>query len=386
MKDLPSEEELFAGVMKDGSRPPLHSRELYEKHVVDGFGRPLPPELRDKTETEITAADLEFEADLILLDDLDYCRDMGHFLANTGRAALEDEDTDETAGPAGDRSTSLTTGGPESAPQADDSNAQASTQPETPKGSDPLPDNENASNPFRFPYLDGPRALPGGKAVVPESPVKPTALSEHERAKKKRKYAEVMKRREREFKNSKRRASKATIKSLTKTQASSLIHHGCRLIKSVTEQRAEVFKRLIKHAMQQELKEAFYWDRAHAVVAATLLHLDDTFEDVGFGSWMPFRFPDQWMMFCGTMRRVLAANGLLHADQPDQYRKLLEETEYPDPKIKNIDERIKWWKTPQNWSTLWRFRGADNLEVLKQRLNDEVWDPTTQFGGTRAPP
>jgi hypothetical protein len=226
----------------------------------------------------------------------------------------------------------------------------------------------------------------GGQAVKPESPIKPKPLTERERAKKQRNHAEVMKRRLRAQKNSTRRASNATIKNRTTAQATSLIHLGCRMVSSVTEKRTEVFKRLIKHAMQQDLKEAFYWDRAHAVVATTLLHLDDEFEDVGFGSWMPFRYPDQWLMFCGVMNRVLAANGLVYSNDPEQYRKLLDETDPVIPKIRDIGERIDWWSTPQNWSTLWLNRGAPNLEVLKQRLTDEVWDPTTEFGGERDPP
>ena len=51
-----------------------------------------------------------------------------------------------------------------------------------------------------------------------------------------------------------------------------------------------------------------------------------SFDKLGFGAWMPFRFPDQWLMFCSVMQRVLAANGLIHSSHPEIYRRLLEET------------------------------------------------------------
>ncbi|MBZ0138107.1 MAG: hypothetical protein K8I27_17255, partial [Planctomycetes bacterium] len=69
----------------------------------------------------------------------------------------------------------------------------------------------------------------------------------------------------------------------------------------------------------------------------------------------------------------------------DTYRRLLDET--PPVEIKGeVKDRIKWWDTPENWSICWRNRGALNMKILKERLTDEVWDPTTRFGGTRAPP
>ena len=44
------------------------------------------------------------------------------------------------------------------------------------------------------------------------------------------------------------------------------------------------------------------------MVASTLLHLDDEFDEVGFGSWMPFRYPDQWLMFVGVMTGLFFMN------------------------------------------------------------------------------
>lgn len=75
-----------------------------------------------------------------------------------------------------------------------------------------------------------------------------------------------------------------------------------------------------------EMRRDFMLDRAVSIVTDTMMHMDKTFADVGFGNWMPFRFPDQWIMFGGVMQRVLAAHGLMHADTPEAYKRLLEET------------------------------------------------------------
>jgi hypothetical protein len=105
-----------------------------------------------------------------------------------------------------------------------------------------------------------------------------------------------------------------------------------------------------------------------------LLHLDEQFRDVGFGSWMPFRFPDQWLAFCGIMRRVLAANGLIHSRHADVYRKLLDET--PAVEIEGeIEDRIKMTRTPINPARCWENRGAENMTELDKRLWHEVDNP-----------
>jgi hypothetical protein len=146
---------------------------------------------------------------------------------------------------------------------------------------------------------------------------------------------------------------------------------GKNLIK-LAARRTIVANLLIKLVSEQDKRTAFMWDRAHGVVAGTLLHLDKHFEDAGFGAWMPFRFPDQWLMFCGVLRRVLAANGLIHSQHADVYRRLLDETppvDYDGP----IEQRIK-STVPKNWGRCWRNRGANNMAVLKQRLHEEYWN------------
>jgi hypothetical protein len=115
-------------------------------------------------------------------------------------------------------------------------------------------------------------------------------------------------------------------------------------------------------------------DRAIAVIYATLLHLDKSFSEIGFGSWMPFRFPDQWLSFCGVMTRVLAANGLLHSKHADVYRRLLDET--PMVEIEGeLKERVQASKTPINMGLCYENRGAANMAELRARLEAEVWNP-----------
>lgn len=392
MHELPSQEELLEGRMKDGSRPPLHSRHLYERHTEDAFGRKLPEEINEKSVAEMTVDELEYQADLQLFDDLDYVRRMGRFLADQGHALLESGEAVDDEKP--NTGTEATAPAEEAGPPADvdpstseDPPAEAADPPaeETPPAAPAArPRPLRGIRPIQLTY----NSVRGGKAVMVDSPVK-AAETEHEQGRRMRREADLAARIDLEDdkpgKNSRPGGSGKGGK-VTRSQAAGMIQQGCALILKAAPLRREVLTRLIRATKQLSLKEAFYWDRAHAVVAATLLSLDKEFREVGFGSWMPFRYPDQWLMFCGLLRKVLAANGLIHAKDPEQYRRLLEETEPVEPEIKDTQERIKWWKTPENWSTLWLNRGARDMPELYRRLMDEVWDPTTQFGGTRAPP
>ncbi|MCC6574012.1 MAG: hypothetical protein IT462_09485, partial [Planctomycetes bacterium] len=90
------------------------------------------------------------------------------------------------------------------------------------------------------------------------------------------------------------------------------------------------------------------------------------------------RFPDQWLMFCGVMTRVLAANGLIHAKHADVYRRLMEETpgvERPGAESRGsnpgqspkagtvpIDER-----PPKSWSRIKSMRETETLEALLRK-------------------
>lgn len=131
--------------------------------------------------------------------------------------------------------------------------------------------------------------------------------------------------------------------------------------------RAEVAHRVIEAAMALDTRKSFLQNRAVAVVYATLLHLEDGFREVGFGSWMPFRYPDQWLRFCGVMQRVLAANGLIHSRNAETYRKLLDETP-PVEQKDDIDERIQKARTPANMAMCARNQGAETMAELEELL------------------
>jgi len=137
---------------------------------------------------------------------------------------------------------------------------------------------------------------------------------------------------------------------------------GAKLMLKLAPLRAKVAHDLVERAKAVDLKEDFYDDRAAGVVKNLLCHLDDeAFHELGFAGWMPFRFPDQWLMFCGVLRRVLAANGLIHSEHAEIYRKLLDET----PPVENEA------RPPNNWSKCWMNRGAESMDALRERIAEE---------------
>ena len=141
---------------------------------------------------------------------------------------------------------------------------------------------------------------------------------------------------------------------------------AAKLLPEISALRAAFIRGMLERAAIRDKRAEFIEDRAVAVVKQTLLALDDQFSDVGFGSWMPFRYPDQWLMFCGVMLRVLAANGLVHSKHADVYRRLLEETppvEKPGPRTPDVGQVV----TPQSWSRSERAREVQNLAALFAR-------------------
>ncbi len=135
---------------------------------------------------------------------------------------------------------------------------------------------------------------------------------------------------------------------------------GSKLVFKIAPARAKLAHELVKRAKAADLKEEFYENRAVAVVKHTLCQLDDAFQDLGFGGWMPFRTIDQWLMFCGFMQRILAANGLIHSEHADVYRRLLDETPTPLPPGQQ--------RTPQNWGQCFRNRTFHNMDYLKRNI------------------
>jgi hypothetical protein len=164
---------------------------------------------------------------------------------------------------------------------------------------------------------------------------------------------------------------KAPIEGVKPDQALRMAQSAARSLPRVIEQRRKLIHATADASVEIDQRRAFMEDRAHAVVAGTLLALDQQFEKVGFGAWMPFRFPDQWLMFCGVMRRVLAANGLIHAREPDVYRKLLEETPCVVAEEDELPHSPR--RMPQNWSSCWINRGARSMRELYSRMDEEVW-------------
>ncbi len=143
-----------------------------------------------------------------------------------------------------------------------------------------------------------------------------------------------------------------------------------KLLMTVTAARTNFVRELVERASARDKKTEFLEDRAVGVVKQTLLALDKVYSKVGFGSWMPFRFPDQWLMFCGVMSRVLAANGLMYATSPKAYRKLLEETPPVEGERWGGDAAAAGdFKTPKSWGLCERHREVPSLSELFKRVD-----------------
>ncbi|MBK9975734.1 MAG: hypothetical protein IPP14_13265 [Planctomycetes bacterium] len=147
----------------------------------------------------------------------------------------------------------------------------------------------------------------------------------------------------------------------------SILTLAARSAKELPKASAELLQAQLKHnrvAADAQMRRDFMLDRAVAIVTDTMMHMDDTFKEVGFGNWMPFRFPDQWLMFGGLMQRVLAAHGLMHADTPEAYKRLLEET----PPITEIAEGAL--IPPQSIGQGFRARELPTFKALIARIMD----------------
>ncbi len=110
-----------------------------------------------------------------------------------------------------------------------------------------------------------------------------------------------------------------------------------------------------------KLKQEFYLDKAVAVITDTLSCMDEKFGKLGFGNWMPFRFLDQWLMFCGVLNRVLAAHGLVPSGHAALYRKLLEETPSISPAAADAGP-------PKSWGLGYRVREHRHFQTMIDRI------------------
>jgi hypothetical protein len=399
---LPSEEELLAGRMKDGSSPPLHSG-----HLHDHWDKPLPGIDENKSARDLDAEELHYKIDQTLLEDLDNARgfclkvlgwahDVVDQLQST-RSSEESEEREEKQEDADDNPAGKRRGSRAEATDNQPANNSAESDPQK------TPATNHQSPATRLPGLRGPRPLGPTKAQGgPGTVVPPVQQDQPEEAyERAMREAQQMKeivdavtdagehaRGKEKGSGSRRvpdpfsggRREKATkpnqLTQIKPEQVLALGERCARILITVSEKRAEVAHRLVEKSKAVDIKTSFMWNRAHGVVAATLLHMDETFDSLGFGAYMPFRFPDQWLMFCGVMQRVLAANGLIHSKNADVYRRLLEETppvEWPEG-METVQERVQKLKTPENWSRCWINRGAETMDELKERLENEVWN------------
>lgn len=357
MTELPSEPELFAGRMKDGSRPRLRSHELYYH-----WDKPIPGGVEDRSPMEVDLERLHYRINLNHLRQLDKALAFGEAMVDAGLHALKN------------------------APPEAITSAQTKA-----RGAPVRRSLGEVGNPGRVTVDSQPQAdppgigIPGsgsaGRPVDACSDVRVPPVPFDEHAKEVGKILDAADKLELEAElacdagdSTATHAGKLPASQIPLEKLLPLAEKGARLIVMASAKRAELAHILADQAFGLDTRKLFLQDRAVAVVYATLLHLDEQFRDVGFGSWMPFRFPDQWLAFCGIMRRVLAANGLIHSKHADTYRKLLDET--PPVEIEGeIEDRIKLTRTPINPARCWENRGAETMADLAERLWHEVDHP-----------
>jgi len=121
----------------------------------------------------------------------------------------------------------------------------------------------------------------------------------------------------------------ARLQALKNAELIALIRGGrqaCERLKGLTLERRRVAYLCIEAAAEVDLKTRFIEDRATAITRGTLLALDKAFVDLGFGGWMPFRYPDQFLMMTSLMEKLFAANGLLTPKGANHWRRFMEET------------------------------------------------------------
>ena len=138
---------------------------------------------------------------------------------------------------------------------------------------------------------------------------------------------------------------------------------GASMLTKFTAERMKVVRELMVATRKSNRKLEFFGDRAHAIVRGAMLELDHAFLDVGFGGWMPFRFPDQYLIFTSVMRKILAANGLICPKGPNHWMKFIKETpevprekEFPQAPIEMLP----------SWCVSKKDKEIKTFEELKQ--------------------
>ncbi|MCB9894853.1 MAG: hypothetical protein H6839_10410 [Planctomycetes bacterium] len=321
-QELPSEDELFNGRATDGSRPAMPSGRLYEK-----WGKPIPGGDENKTHDEVERDRLHYQIDRQHLARLDKCCRFAEAMVDVGLDAIANAPPEAVA------------------------EAVAETQ----------------SANGRPPYSGDKRPRTVGAAVLPDDPRERDEISTAQCEAAADQLAAAL---EAAGDAAPTPKLSSQTRAIPLEKAILIGERGSKLLMTASAKRTEIAHRLVNTALTLDTRRSFLQNRSVAVVYATLLHLDETFREIGFGSWMPFRYPDQWLSFCGVMQRVLAANGLIHSDNPEVYRKLLDET--PPVKIPGtIDERVKQAQTPEHLGLCARNRGPRTFDELARILKSQ---------------
>ncbi|HEX2882435.1 MAG TPA: hypothetical protein VHO25_23100, partial [Polyangiaceae bacterium] len=141
----------------------------------------------------------------------------------------------------------------------------------------------------------------------------------------------------------------------------SLALRAAKELPSVSALLCELESKLRPAEAEQKWREEFYQDRGVSLISDTLSSMGEAYGQLGFGNWMPFRFLDQWFMFCGILNRVLAAHGLVPSGNAAVYRKLLEDTPSISLKAKDAGP-------PKSWGLAYRTREIRHMEDLLARI------------------
>ena len=371
---LPSEEEYLNGRMHDGSRPPLFSQKLYRGQWSPG-GDPLEDQYmagipgRKKDELVFDAERLKVMVIQQTLDDLDISAAVNRVICTTFLERAEEDPGTRTSRPPEPEQPSS----PEETPDC----SRAVTEAPRAEGTPGTASDGLSFGSLRMPGIRVPKApaqkhepAPDDPVVIPDPPFNPDPQDVERTAQVEAEKLSVTK----QVLRGPRRRTPCTmsLRDLPIEKLAVAAQRASMNLADLAMKRRIIAELLIDATNKEDVRTAFIRDRAHAVVEGTLLYLDKHFVDAGFGAWMPFRFPDQWLMFCGVMRRILAANGLLHSQHAEIYRQLMDHTPAVDYDG-TIDERIQ-RIVPRNWGKCWRNRGANDMCHLKLRLFFELPD------------
>jgi hypothetical protein len=135
------------------------------------------------------------------------------------------------------------------------------------------------------------------------------------------------------------------------------------ILARVAVMRRKAADNLVAAAMRANRKTDFYDSRARAILGHTFLAMEDTFRNVGFGGWMPFRYCDQWLAFSDLMQRLFAANGLMAPNGPNHWARFIRET--PPVPIEEFPQAPL--KMPEGMGPTKKHREINDFDELVER-------------------